>query len=143
MSTQAKLYSLTIVLLLGTITLFSLAKHDVVNTVSMLPAESETPASGICADVPRISRAVLILHTDSPSPRCQKVTSDQTIVVSNDTPADLRMSFGSNAAFTATIPAHGSYQFPGNVGKLFAQGVHTMSLDGAPYAGTEIWVVAP
>lgn len=110
--------------------------------VIVLPADSEMPASGICAEVPqKTNEVVLVVHEEGAFPRCQKINSDQLVIIRNDTDKDFRFSLGENKSFSSVVSAHGEYRFPVFAGELLAPGVHEVSMVSAPYIRIELWLV--
>ncbi|MFA5840664.1 MAG: hypothetical protein WC847_00075 [Candidatus Paceibacterota bacterium] len=141
--------AITIILVAGIISfiVFSMDSGETTTLVpvlklSILPADSNVSASGICADVnQKTNNVVVIIHEDGPSPRCQQINLDQIVILKNNTSKDIRFSLGKNKDFSSMVLAGGEYTFPVQIGELLALGVHEMVLDQAPYIGPELWVI--
>ncbi len=105
-----------------------------------LPADSESPAAGVCMDPPAADEARVAVHFDIPSPRCQKLYSHQILVVENATDERGTFWFGDGQEIVFSIEPRGEYLSEEPAGSYLAPGVH--ALRGAPYSGPELWVMA-
>ncbi len=102
-----------------------------------LPADSQTPAAGICADIGEEDTVTVTVRSDVPEPRCQRIAADQRLTVRNGTAQPVSVWFGPGGGSVPSIPPGGEYYFPDAAGEFLAAGVHI--LHGAPFAGPEIW----
>lgn len=105
----------------------------------ILPADSESPAAGICAEAGEEDVVIVEINLDVPSPRCQKVVAGKRLVIKNNTDETLSMWFGKNKEYSFSVSANDEYAIPELVDNLLSPGVH--SLYGAPYQGPEIWLI--
>lgn len=101
-------------------------------------AESELPASGVCAPAGEEDAVRVEINQDVPNPRCQKLNSGQRLIIKNNTEETVLTWFGLDHQYSFNIPAKGEYEVSQSVMELLAPGVHI--LYSAPYAGPEIWV---
>ncbi len=98
------------------------------------PADSDTPASGICASSDGDIVQATLTTDGPPMPRCLKVTAAQRLKIINGTTAAVRISLGH---FDVEIPAGGQAVLDEPVGEYLAPGVHLM------VNGPEVWLSQP
>ncbi|MDO8559867.1 MAG: hypothetical protein Q7S23_02395 [bacterium] len=106
---------------------------------AVLPADSEYPAAGACAEPGEENVVRVEVNQDIPSPRCQKMTAQQRLVVKNKTAETLSLWFGDNKEYAFSVEANGEYTIPQPVGELLAPRVHV--LHGSPYQGPAVWLM--
>jgi hypothetical protein len=105
--------------------------------LTLKPADSDTPAAGICGSVEGEIVEVKIGSGPDGLPlsgRCIKITPTQQLKLINATAEQVRFSFGP---FEVDLPAGGDLLLVNPVGEYLALGVHL--LPNAP----EIWLVEP
>jgi hypothetical protein len=102
---------------------------------TLIPADSDSPASGICAQAEG-QWATVEITPDVPAPRCVKISGDQRLKVINKTQSMIRVSLGE---FVLDLQ-------PGSEGTLDKQfkdylepGVHRVL--STPFSGPELWLV--
>lgn len=96
---------------------------------SLIPADSQTPVAGICAEASKNQVTTVIMGSDNvPSPRCIKVIANQKLTIVNNSPESIHVSNPE-----ITINPGDNYEFPKAVGLFLAPGVHQI-------AGAEIWL---
>ncbi len=107
----------------------------VVATATLVPADSDAPAAGICAKAEG-EWATVQIAPDTPSPRCLKVTREQRLKVINGTAASVQIQLGP---FTLELQpgTEGSLEAP--FGDYLAPGVHHLMV--SPYTGPELWLI--
>lgn len=99
--------------------------------------DSDTPASGICAEVPEGNAVAIVINEDVPSPRCSKIEADQRVEVVNKTGGQVRVQL---AQFDLTLELEEKQLLDLPAGEYLAPGVHVIrasSLAGGP----EVWLV--
>jgi hypothetical protein len=105
---------------------------------SLDPADSPTPAAGVC---PPWDGPVVNVTMDSvdlvPNPRCVYVGNGQRVSVTNGMPKTITATLGR---LTITVPPRQTRAFSAAVGEYLAQGDHRLTL--APYSAGEVWVGA-
>ncbi|MGE5297587.1 MAG: hypothetical protein ACM3KM_00290 [Acidobacteriaceae bacterium] len=103
--------------------------------LAIQPADSFIPAAGICMEPDGIYASITI-NSDSPNPRCMKVSSEQFLTVINktDKPTDLKFN-GLNIA--SDVKPGATFTFNRVFADYLAPGVHDLFING--YAA-EIWV---
>jgi len=110
------------------------------NASDLIPADSESPAAGVCVE-PGIQNTIRVeINADVPSPRCQKILPGRRLLVINNTDKEVSLWFGQEEKFSFTVPAQGRNMLEQPISSLLAPGVHV--LHGSPYQGPEIWLVA-
>src|SRR5512143_3902458 len=95
------------------------------------PADSDMPASGICASGEGDFVDTTLTADGPPMPRCVKVTAAQRLRIINGTTAAVRITLGH---FDVEIPAGGQAVLDEPVGEYLAPGVHLM------VNGPEVWL---
>ncbi|MDD5466121.1 MAG: hypothetical protein PHP73_07290 [Candidatus Omnitrophica bacterium] len=105
---------------------------------AIIPADSEFPAAGICAQGGTMGTISVQINQDIPMPRCQKVSAGDRLAIKNNTGKSLSAWFGKNKEYVFSISAQGEYALPKPVEKFLAPGVHI--LYASPYFGPEIWL---
>ncbi len=118
----------------ATSTALQTPESSMLTKVPLKAADSDAPASGICASSDGdIVEATLT--ADGPSmPRCVKVTAAQRLKIINGTSAPVRIMLGH---FDVEIPAGGQAVLDEPVGEYLAPGVHLM------VNGPEVWLSQP
>jgi len=102
--------------------------------VPLKPADSDTPASGICASSDGDIVEATLTADGPPMPRCVKVTAAQRLKIINGTTAPVRIMLGH---FDVEIPAGRQAVLDKPVGEYLAPGVHLM------VNGPEVWLSQP
>lgn len=105
---------------------------------TLLPADSQYPAAGVCASPPIGDTAVFDIKSEpdnAPQPRCQKVSGNQKLQLLNDTDKTLQFSLGQ---YTMTVSPGKSQTLPVTFGSFLMPGVHQYKL--SPYLGPELWL---
>jgi len=94
----------------------------VVATATLVPADSDGPVAGICAEAEG-EWATVKITPDTPSPRCLRVTSEQRLKVINGTQAVVQIKLGE-FALELQPGIEGTLEMP--FGQYLAPGVHQM-----------------
>ncbi len=102
---------------------------------TLIPAISDAPAAGICAEAEG-QWATVEIQPDVPSPRCLKVTAQQRLKAINRTEVAVRVELGP-FALDLQPGAEGALEQP--FGAFLAPGVHQVL--APPYSGPEVWLV--
>ena len=103
------------------------------------PADSDSPASGVCVDATPESSVTLTLEPDAPQPRCHKVTGAQHLVIVNSTGVATRVTIGRHDLSVAP-GQRASVDEP--FGSYLAPGVHHVGVSAyTGGSGPEIWLV--
>lgn len=97
---------------------------------SLIPANSTSPASGICSSESD-QTVIITINDDTPDPRCVKVTSNQKLSIINKSKNSISINL-SDTIKTTILPGK-TYLFSQAVGLFLAPGVHSI-------AGAEIWL---
>lgn len=98
---------------------------------SLKPADSQTPASGICAGPTSNVIVTVTFGLDNVSqPRCTKVTSNQKLKIINNSNQTIS---GKAGQYTINIQPNHSQNIDATFGLYLAPGVHKI-------AGAEIWL---
>jgi len=98
------------------------------------PADSDTPAAGICSDPPIGQVATFTFGLDTPHPRCGKVLPRQRLRLVNDRPETTTFSFLGERF--RLVPGSSITLSP-LLGDIWEPGVHRLGLSNGP----EIWLV--
>ncbi|TSC76031.1 MAG: hypothetical protein G01um101431_1049 [Parcubacteria group bacterium Gr01-1014_31] len=106
---------------------------------AVLPADSEYPAVGACVEPGDENVVRVEVNQDVPSPRCQKMTAKQRLVIKNKTSEPLSLWFGDKKEYVFSVAANGEYAISQPVGELLAPRVHV--LHGSPYEGPAVWLL--
>jgi hypothetical protein len=103
---------------------------------TLKPPDSDLPASGICGTATG-TFAIVLINTDTPSPRCQHVAADQRLRITNNTdrPAEIRLA---NHALTLAPKTEGTIDQP--FGDYLAPGVHTLTISTYSGGGPALWL---
>lgn len=109
-------------------------------SAAILPADSEFPAAGICAESGASDTISVQINQDTPSPRCQKVIPGKHLAIKNNTDKSVMAWFGKKKEYEFSVPAQGEFAVPKPVDDFLASGVHI--LYASPYMGPEIWLTA-
>jgi hypothetical protein len=101
------------------------------------PADSDTPAAGICASVPEAVVPINIVPGAMPDVRCMQVRPDQRLEFTNTTGDEVRLKLGR---FEVTIAPGLRALLDAECGGYLAPGAHfvTVSQGAVP----EIWLAA-
>ncbi len=102
--------------------------------VPLKPADSDAPASGICASSDGDIVEAILTPDGPPMPRCVKVTAAQRLRITNGTAATVRITLGH---FDVEIVAGQEALLDEPVGEYLAPGVHLM------VNGPEVWLIQP
>lgn len=105
----------------------------------VLPADGEFPAAGICMDPPEENTVTVSINEDVPSPRCQRVTGQQILIVQNNTFEPVSLWFGDNKEISFVVESGEQYVHNAQFEYYFAPGVHV--LHGETYQGPTIWLI--
>jgi hypothetical protein len=108
-------------------------------TSSLAPAETDTPASGICAAASSDAEVVVTLAPDVPTPRCVRVSPDQHLVAVNDTGATTALRLATR---TVTVSPGASTTFAAPFASYLAPGVHVLHVSAYGESGAELWLRA-
>jgi Tfp pilus assembly protein PilE len=105
--------------------------------ITKAPADSQTTASGVC--YPASSSLVSItINPDVADPRCVKVTSTQTLSVTNSTKQEITVSIGGKSL---TLPAGATQSISDSFGSYLEPGVHNVHASNyGGGSGPEIWL---
>jgi hypothetical protein len=104
---------------------------------TLVPADSDQPASGICLPVAG-DTVTMVIHSDTPDPRCAAVTSSQHLRVVNKTTGVITVAFGD---FPPRNVGPGiSTSFDDGFGTYLALGVHIVHVSTYEGGGGEIWL---
>jgi Tfp pilus assembly protein PilE len=105
--------------------------------ITKAPADSLTPASGVC--YPASSSPVSItINPDVADPRCVKVTSAQTLSVTNSTKQEITVSIGGKSL---TLSAGATQSISDSFGSYLESGVHNVHASNyGGGSGPEIWL---
>ncbi len=106
-------------------------------TPALEPAVSDLPASGICAGPLNANIVTIEIGPDVPSPRCIKVTGEQSLRVVNATDADVDVRWGD---WIITLAPHGDGSFDTAFRSYLAVGVHRLAISSLT-GGAEIWLI--
>jgi hypothetical protein len=104
---------------------------------SPYPAESDTPAAGICADYEQPVVNVVISAEMMPDPRCIKVTPRQVLNLVNKAGVEVPLKLGF---YELLLQPGEELLLNVPVGKYLAPGVHQLEL-GVAGSAPEIWLV--
>jgi len=105
-------------------------------TPNLATPESQSPASGICAE-PESEWVVVTIRPDIPDPRCVIIQPDQMLKVVNGLPETVKVSI---AKMEATIEPGGEHAFNLPFGQYLAPGgVHTIYSDLC-CGGASLWL---
>ena len=108
------------------------------STMSLAPADSESPAAGICAQATG-DVAIIEIGPDAASPRCVKATGDQHLKVVNHTDKVVQIQF---ADVQTQIQPGAEYSLDRPFGSYLEPGVHRLSTSAyGQEGGAEIWLV--
>lgn len=102
------------------------------------PAESATPAAGVCGLATGSVGSVHFPPDAVPQPRCLVIRHDQRLSITNDTDLSITVVLGSH--FKATVAPHQTYTFAVAVGTYLDPGVHRLVF--SPSSAADIWVDA-
>jgi hypothetical protein len=103
------------------------------------PADSDTPAAGVCAEPPEENVATWTINPDVPSPRCGKVRREQHLSFVNATDETVEIVIGP---YTLRISPDGTEEINEPAGSYLAPGVHvarTSTYGGE--SGPEVWLL--
>ena len=106
--------------------------------IAQKPADADSPAAGICADVPAGDVVTVALNVDVPDPRCVKVIPLQRLRVVNNTGQAITVELGR---FRVEMAPGGEQTLDASFGEYLAPGVHRVKTS-APPGGPELWLVA-
>ena len=109
-------------------------RNSLLTKVPLKPADSDAPASGICASSDGDIVEATLTADGPPMPRCVKVTAAQRLKIINGTTAPVRIMLGH---FDVEIPAGRQAVLDKPVGEYLAPGVHLM------VNGPEVWLSQP
>jgi hypothetical protein len=104
-------------------------------TATLIPPDSDMPASGICAEFGG-EWATVEIWPDMPSPRCLKVNPQQRLRVINRAEAAVQITLGE---FTLELQPGTEDTLEMPFGDFLAPGVHHIL--ASPYPGPELWLV--
>jgi len=102
------------------------------------PAESATPAAGVCALATGSVDDVRFPPDFVPEPRCLVIRHDQRLSVSNATDEPITAALGTH--YKAIVPPHQTHTFADPVGTYLDPGVHRLVFTQSSAA--DIWVDA-
>lgn len=98
---------------------------------SLIPADSDSPAAGICAAVAGPSVTVTVGNEDNvASPRCVQIASGQMLNIVNNSLNPISLDLSN---IKTTIQPGKNFEFPQAAGSFLAPGVHQI-------VGAEIWL---
>ncbi|MFN8512057.1 MAG: hypothetical protein U0841_05610 [Chloroflexia bacterium] len=103
---------------------------------TLKPPDSDLSAAGICGTATS-TVALVTINPDTPSPRCQHITPNQSLRIINHTdhPADIRLA---DHALTLPPQTEGSINQP--FGDYLAPGVHVLEISTYPGGGAALWL---
>lgn len=98
---------------------------------SLIPADSDSPAAGICDTVTGQMVTITIGEDNTSAPRCVKVTSSQKLSIINNSLTSTEINLSNFPKIT--IQPGKTYSFSQTLGSFLAPGVHQIG-------GAEIWL---
>ena len=101
----------------------------------LVPADSDAPAAGICAEAEG-EWATVQIAPDMPSPRCLKVTREQRLKVINGADTRVQIQLGP---YALELPPGMEGTLDAPFGNFLAPGVHRVL--ASPYSGPEVWLI--
>jgi DNA-binding CsgD family transcriptional regulator len=113
---------------------------------NLKPADSQSPAAGICARDPGNGQARIQFNVDVPAPRCQLVIATTYLHLVNNTEASVDFELGS---FSGSLPPAGDAVSPLPAGQFLAPGVHVIRStaygggSGTLVGSGEVWLSTP
>lgn len=100
-------------------------------TNKLIPADSQTPAAGICAGPSNDEIVTVVFGMDNVAqPRCTKVTSNQKLKIVNNSSQTISGTIGS---YTINISPNKTQTIDATFGSYLLPGIHSI-------AGAEIWL---
>ncbi len=99
------------------------------NDKELVPADSDSPAAGVCPKENDVIVNIIIAHDNVPQPRCVIVSGSQFLKITNNSNNALPLSVGE---YEVKIAPNSFYKFPESLGSFLAPGVHNI--------GGEVWL---
>lgn len=111
-------------------------RPTILATPTLKPPDSDLPAAGICGTATG-TYATVTINRDTPSPRCQHISPNQSLRIINHTdhPADIRL-----ADHALTLPPQTEGMIDQPFGDYLAPGVHILEISTYPGGGAALWL---
>jgi len=110
----------------------------------LVPADSDLPRSGVCAEPPAGTIVSILLLPDLPSPRCVQVTANQTLELVNSSASSgqsgqlVTVTFAGFPPRDIAVGESTSFAMP--FSSYLAVGVHEIHISLYGGAGPEVWL---